>query len=147
VPQCKFVFWPHVKNGYSAGARSFQKFFAGYRLEAIAPIKITAHYALDLGNILLGYPAYRCECVQDRIIGQPVMHEFAVAPGGDKSGARHSLQMLRCVGDRQPDFFGKVFYAAFALGELFQQFEAMRMSERLRDESELRKQCLFWAFA
>jgi hypothetical protein len=53
------------------------------------------------------------------------------------------LQVARAIGQREADPGGQVFDAALALPEMFQDFEAMGVSERLRDRREAGKYVLF----
>jgi hypothetical protein len=71
------------------------------------------------------------------------VHEFPVAPVGNKTGPTHLLEVLRRIGNREPSAICQHLNRALALGKLLQQFEAMSMTKRFGDSCELGKQHQF----
>ena len=61
----------------------------------------------------------------------------------DERGAAKQLQVARAIGERKAGPAGQVVDAALALSEMLQDFEAMGVSERLRDLREAGKYVLF----
>ena len=56
---------------------------------------------------------------------------------GDEAGAPELLEVLRGVGDRQPDPLGQRLDAALALRQMLEQLEPVGMPQRPGDPGEL----------
>jgi len=84
--------------------------------------------------------AQRCQQVEDGVIGESIVNEFARAPVRHKAGASHVLEMLRGIGNRQARALRQNLDAALALSKLLQQLKAVLMPERFRDNGELGEQ-------
>jgi hypothetical protein len=65
----------------------------------------------------------------------------------DKARTPQDLQVARGVGEAEARPRGKFFDAALALREVFQQFQPMRVTERLGHLSEAGEDRLFWSGA
>jgi hypothetical protein len=61
----------------------------------------------------------------------------AVFPVVDERRLPKSLEMLRCVGERQADLAREGLNGTLSLGQKFQDLEAVRARERLPDAGEL----------
>jgi hypothetical protein len=143
MSQREFVFRPDVENSDRAGARSPPQLVARHGFQAVTIIEIVAHQPLDLGHVPLSDPAQRRQQIENGVVGKPVIDEFTVVPVCHHAGAPHVLEMLRGVRDRQTGSLRQHFDTPLALGKLFQQLEAVRMSQRFRDHSELDEQRVF----
>ena len=67
----------------------------------------------------------------------PIRHPFSGRPAiGDQSGSPQLLQMLRRVGDGEPNTLGQRVHAAFALPKMFENLEAVRTPEGAGDCGE-----------
>src|SRR5215475_8694825 len=134
----------NVENCYGPGAHPFAQLLARDRLQTVTLVEKPVHHLLDLSDVAFGNLSQRREHIENSVIGQAVPNVLAVAARGHEPGAPQMLQMLRGVGDRQPRFLRQILDAALALSELFQQLEAVRMAQGLRDGGEIAEQHLFW---
>jgi hypothetical protein len=66
-----------------------------------------------------------------------------VASALNQRCAAKKLQMPGCVRHGQPGSSGEVFDAPLALSEMFEEFQSMRMTERLGDLGEADEHTLF----
>src|SRR5437660_12398791 len=65
------------------------------------------------------------------------MDEEALLAALDQASLAQRLQMLRGVGQREPDLVGERLDAALALGEQLEQLEPVRAGQGLPDAGEL----------
>ena len=87
-----------AQQRHFSGPQPFQKLSARDRFKTIAITKIAAHYALDLGHVVLGNAAQCAKHIENQVVGEPVAHKLAIP--AFNTGARQELKMLRGVGDR-----------------------------------------------
>jgi hypothetical protein len=100
---------------------------------------------LDFGDVALGHPAQRRDEIEHDVVGKRVKDELPLAPRSHDARAPHLLQVLRRVGDGKAGARRRHFDAALALRQLLQNFQPMRVSERLGDRRELGEQRRFRA--
>jgi hypothetical protein len=74
---------------------------------------------------------------------QTVKDPFALASSLNERCAAKKLQVPGCVRHGQPGPGGEIFDAPLALAEMFEQFEAMGVTERLGDLSQTYEHTLF----
>jgi len=74
---------------------------------------------------------------------QTVKDPFALASTLNEGRAAKKLQVPGCVRHGQPGPGGEVFDAPLALAEMFEQFEAMGVPERLSDLGKTDEDALF----
>ena len=86
----------------------------------------------------------RCQ-VQYRWIAQSVKDPLAVASRDQQAGLSHEPQMLRSIADRQSSPLGERLDATLALCQQLENFQAMRVTERLRHFGELHVELLLGA--
>ena len=84
--------------------------------------------------------------VEYRGIAQPVEDPLAVASRDQQAGLAHEPQVLGSVADRQSRPLGERLDAALALRQQLEDFQAMRVTERLRHFGELQVELLFGAW-
>jgi hypothetical protein len=110
-------------------------------------VEVAAHDAVDLGRLALCNPPDCREEIENGTIRQSVEDEFSLTAPDDEPGAPQVLQMLGGIGDRHANAVRQQLNAAFALGELLEQPQAVRMREGLRYDCKLGKQDLLWVIA
>jgi hypothetical protein len=74
-----------------------------------------AHEPVKIGQAALRYDVNRPGQLEDRRIGQPVVHMEAFLSRFDHRRVFQCLKMLGCIGERQAHFCGEGFNSAFAL--------------------------------
>src|SRR6516162_1292922 len=133
-----------IEDGRRPGAQPLQQLRARYRLQLVPGAEIARHHAGDLGAVPLADPAKGLQQPDDRVFArQAIKDPLPFAPPLDKRGAAKKLQVTGCVRHRQARPGGEVFDAPLALAEMLEQFEPVRMAERLRDLGETGKYTLF----
>lgn len=140
VPKCEFVLRPDVENHDAAAAHAFHQLLARDRLQRVAGVEIVPHHARNLGDVAFRDPAQGGKEIEHGVIRELVEDELSVAAASDETSAPHLLQMLRSIGDGKPGALRQQFDASLPLRQLLQEFEPMRMRERLGDGGELREQ-------
>ena len=84
--------------------------------------------------------------IEYRRIAQPLKDALALPARRQQAGPAHDPQVLRGVGNRQPNTLGQRFDAALALGEQLQDLQPMAVAERLGDLGETGKLCALGIF-
>ena len=135
------VLRPHVEHRDEAVLEALHELLPRNRLQRIASLEITRDDVTDLGEVALGDPTERCGQIEYRRIAQPIEDTLAVSARRQQAGPAHDPEVLRGVGNRQPDTLGKRFDAALALGEQLQDLQPMAVAERLGDLGKAGKQC------
>ena len=115
-----------------------------YRLQLVPCAEVARDDPRDLGAVPLAHPA---EGLQQRYYGvltrQTVKDPFALASSLNERRAAKKLQVPGCVRHGQTGSGSEVFDAPLALAEMFEQFEAMGVPERLCDLGETDEDALF----
>jgi len=81
------------------------------------------------------------------ISGKAIKHMLAVPPRFDKARASKDLKVARGVGKAEARPCRKPLDAPFTLGEVFQQFQPMRVPESLSHLGKAGENRLFWSDA
>jgi hypothetical protein len=145
MPNRKLVFRPNVEDGRSPAAQAVEQLIAGYRLELIASAEIPGHHSRDFGAVSLADPAKGGEQANDYLVaGEAIIDALAFATALDKGSTAEKLQMPGGIREGEAGTFRQILDAALALPEMFEQFEPMRMGERVGDLRETYKNLLFW---
>src|SRR5439155_15147140 len=120
-----------------ARAGALDKLVHPHRLCAAAVAEVIAHQPLQLGEPALGHAAQRPAQLEDRRVGEPIADKEALLAALDQPSLAQRLQMLRGIGQRDPDLVGERLGAALALGEQLEQLEPVRAGQGLPDAGEL----------
>ena len=144
MPNRKLVFRPNVEDGRSPAAQAVEQLIAGYRLELVARAEIPGHHARDFGAVPLADTAEGGEQTHHHLVaGEAIIDALTVATTLDKGRTAEKLQMPRGIGEGEAGAGRQILDAALALPEMFEQFEPMRMGERVGDLRETCKNLLF----
>ena len=144
MPASKLVLRPDVENGRGPAAQAVEQLIAGYRLELVARAEIPGHYARDFGAVPLADTAEGGEQTHHHLVaGEAIIDALTVATALDKGSTAEKLQMPGGIGEGEAGADRQILDAALALPEMFEQFEPMRMGERVGDLRETCKNLLF----
>jgi hypothetical protein len=75
---------------------------------------------------------------------EPIHDAFAVASCCDQRGPPKNLQVTGGVGERQTCPRRQSLHASLALAQVLQEFQTVRMAQRLRDLGKALKNRLLW---
>ena len=91
MTQGKLIRWAHVQDGDNAFADQLPELLAGDRLKVVEPVEVATNNAFDFGDVAFRNSPYRAENVEDAVVGQRVINEFALTPRFQKSRASQVL--------------------------------------------------------
>ena len=140
MPTGELVFRSNVEYGRSsAGGRAVRD-----RFELVASPEIARRHARDFGAVALADAAQSGEQTHHHFVAnEAIVNALAGTAALDKRSAAEKLQMSGCVGKGEARAGRQLLDAALALSEMFEQFEPMRMGERVSDLRETCKNLLF----
>ncbi len=144
----ELVLRAHIQNRRRSGAQPGEQLVARDRLELVPGPKIACHDPRDLGAVALANPAEREQQADDGLLSsKAVEYALAVTPALDESGTTKKLQVPRRICQREAGPRRQILDAALGLAEMFEQFETMRVTERLSDPRQTGEYVLFWTHA
>ncbi|MCY1538513.1 hypothetical protein D9M68_740590 [compost metagenome] len=133
MAQREFLRGTHIQQHDASAIEQAEQFVDGHAVQAIPLMNAVGDDFLDLGALVLGIAAQRRQQLSDRPRAQPVQHALAVAPRLHETCSAQVLQMLGRIGHRQSGQLGQALDRTFALGDVLEQYQAMRMPQGLGD--------------
>jgi hypothetical protein len=98
---------------------------------------VVTHKPIEFSQLMFGHCPNRATDVIYGGVRKAIVHEDPVLPGLDQSRLPQGLQVLRGVGQGQPDFLRERIDGALTLGQQFQNLQAVGAGEGLANASEL----------
>jgi hypothetical protein len=114
-----------------------------HRLHAVLDGQIILDQALHLREVVLGHLPQHVQQPDHLVARQAIEDMLAVLTRADQPGMPELLQVLGGICDAQPRDLGQRLHAALALGEEFQQLQAVGTAQGLPDPGELGEEGVF----
>ena len=143
MPAGELIFRPDVEDGRSPAAQAVKQLIARYGIEPVASPEIARHHSRDFSAVAFAEAAEGSEQTHHFVAGEPVVDALAVASALYERSSAQKLQMSGCIGEGEARAGCQILDAALALPEMFEQFQPMRMGERVGDLGETCENQLF----
>ena len=143
MAKAELVLRSHVEHGDEPVLEPRKQILSRYRLQFVAGAEVARQDLLNFRSIALAYTPERSQEENNFLIAsQAVEHPFAVASGLRQPRTPQYLEVTRGVGEGQAGSSREILDAPLALSQVFQQFQAVGVAERLCNLGQARENSL-----
>ena len=143
----EFLRRAHVQHGYQAVAGALEQLLAGDGFEIVLDGEVSVHQLVHLRHVGLRQAPQAAEQRHHVLAAEAVEDMQALLAGVHQAHLAELLEVARGIGHRQAGETRQFLHAAFPLGEKFQHFQTVTVTEGLAHAGELGEELLLEAGA